>query len=141
MPILLSKNKQDQQNLQGKLILIFSKAEAKQEGGKGDVRKPKFTNSRGVQNKEGVPVKNESKTEKYDAPKKFVNTSLLNKAAEENTKIKAPTKDYLDATTKTKYKEENAVEIEKPKFLAKNDGNEPHFRDINKNEDVKTNNF
>ncbi len=137
MLILLNKSNLNRPNLQGKIILIFSKTENRQEGGKGDVRKPTFTNSRGVQNKEGAPVKYDSKTEKYDGPKKFVNTSLLNKAAEENTKIKAPTKDYLDATTKNKYKEESTVEIEKPKFLGKNEGNEPHFRDINKNEDVK----
>jgi hypothetical protein len=60
----------------------------------------------------------------------------LNKAAQENAKIKAPTKDYTQADSTTKYKESVAAEIEKPKFVGKNEGNEPHFRDMNKNEDV-----
>ena len=77
--------------------------------------------------------------EKLDQPKKFVNTGLLNKAAQENTKVKAPTKDYLEADSGAKYKEQTPeVEIEKPRFVNKNvgDSSEPHFKDINKNEDV-----
>ena len=97
---------------------------------------PKFSNSRGVQNKEGPAIKYEAKTERTEAPKRFLNTAVLNKAAQDNVRVKAPTRDYLDADSKTKYKDEQAVEIEKPKFLGKNEGKEPHFRDFNKNEDV-----
>lgn len=111
--------------------------------GAGAVNKPRFTNTKGAQVKEiavtgpvtGAVTK---PVERLDAPKKFVNTGLLNKASEENTKVKAPTKDYLEADSKTKYKDEAAVEIEKRVFVNKNvgDATEPHFKDINKNEDV-----
>lgn len=119
------------------MFLIESKTQPKGEG-KGEYYKPKFTNSKGVQNREGEPIRYEKRekydtTKKSDGPKKFVNTSLLNKAAEENSKFKAPTKDYNEAVT-SKYKED--VDIEKPRFLNKNEGNEPHFKEINKNEDV-----
>lgn len=77
---------------------------------------------------------------KYEKPvetaKKF--TGLLTAAAEENSKIK-PTKNYLEADSKVKYKEDEA-EIEKPKFMNKNvEGAEPHFKDLSKNEDVSDN--
>ncbi len=64
-------------------------------------------------------------------------TGALSKAAEENAKVKAPAKDYLDADTKVKYKGEGEPEIERPKFVTKH-GEEPHFTEINKNEDVKS---
>ena len=98
--------------------------------------KPQFTNSTGAKNKEINVTATTTATEKVEAPKRFVGS--LNKAAEENSKIKAPTKDYLEGDNKTKYKgEESTIEIEKPKFLSKNvEGAEPHFKDITKNEDV-----
>lgn len=134
----------------------------------GDYKKPQFRNTREVQNKNtplsgGQSEKYESKYEKpsysekrtytdkenkeykerlerSDQPRKFVSTpgGLLTKAAEENSKIKAPTKTYLEADVKNTYKEDEP-EIEKPKFVNRNvgDTNEPHFKDINKNEDVK----
>jgi len=97
--------------------------------------KPQFTNSKGVQNKD-TPLSNTTKVaDKLEAPKKF--TGSLNKNADENAKIKAPNKDYLEGDSKNKYKEETQSEIEKPKFVNKNvEGNEPHFKEINKNEDV-----
>jgi hypothetical protein len=112
----------------------ISKPETKTDGTKGDLHKPKFTNSKGVPKKEIGTVNKEPTADKLDAPRKFVNTSGLTKAAEENAKIKAPTKSHVD-DTKLK-KEEPQIEIEKPKFKPVHDGSEPHFKDINKNEDV-----
>jgi hypothetical protein len=79
-------------------------------------------------------------TKKYDKDetiKKFTNTKeFLNKAAEENAKIK-PTKDYLEAEPKVTYKQE--VNLEKPKFMLSNqdEAKEPRFAEINKSEDVR----
>lgn len=70
------------------------------------------------------------KYEKYEKqePKKFTGSM----GAADNTKVK-PTKNYLEADSSVKYKEEEA-QIEKPKFVGK--GEEPHFKDITQNEDV-----
>ncbi len=53
---------------------------------------------------------------------------------EENLKVKAPKKDYLEADIAPKYESE----IEKPRFVNKNVGetDQPHFVSIDKNEDV-----
>lgn len=106
--------------------------------------KPRFTNTKGPQNKE-QPLKYVDNRDKFESgPKKFTSTAanILNKAAEENAKVK-PTRDYLDKDTRVKYKEDEP-EIAKPKFVNKNvdgEGNEPHFRDFNKNEDVSAHNI
>lgn len=66
---------------------------------------------------------------------------MLQKTHEENLKVKAPRKDYLEGDANVKYKEDQAseVEVEKPKFFNKAVGDtaQPHFVDINKNEDVR----
>jgi len=135
----------------------------------GDLRKPKYLNSRGEQRKDQEykpydgnknrydklekptfqyndkrvekPLERTEKIHTYEKPqeklevKKF--TGLLTQAAEENSKIKI-TKNYLEVDANIKYKEPEP-EIEKPKFLNKNvetQSQEPHFKDINKNEDV-----
>lgn len=60
---------------------------------------------------------------------------MFQKTAEDNNKIKAPKKDYTEATVDVKYQEE--IEIEKPVFQSKKGTDEPHFVDINTNEDVR----
>jgi hypothetical protein len=61
---------------------------------------------------------------------------MFSRVAEENQKIKAPKKDYLEADIQSKPKVE--VEIEKPKFINKHidDPEHPHFVNIDKNQDV-----
>jgi hypothetical protein len=73
--------------------------------------------------------------------KHFGNTKeIFSKVNEENQKIKAPKKDYLESDFGTRRAGED-LQIEKPKFTNRTvgDANEPHYVDINKNEDVMVN--
>merc|ERR1711976_343087 len=127
----------------------------------GEMRKQRFTNSKGEQNKDqGFKVSGDksyklekpsfhNKSGKVDRPLDKVNekyvpsekfepkkfTGMISQQNEDNQKIK-PTKDYLDADTKNKYKEDEP-EIEKPKFMGREgEHQEPRFTDINRNEDL-----
>lgn len=64
----------------------------------------------------------------------FATKDLFKKTAEENAKIK-PTKSYLEADVAKSYKE-TPEEVSKPEFKSGKTDNEPHFVDINKNDDV-----
>jgi hypothetical protein len=63
---------------------------------------------------------------------------MFSKVNEENAKVRAPKKDYLESDLGGKAAKEE-VQIEKPRFVNKNvgDSEHPHFVDINKNEDVR----
>ncbi len=89
---------------------------------------------------DNAPVQKAVVTKKYDKDetmRKFTNTKdIITKAAEENAKIKPPTKDYLDGEVKTTYKEEST--LEKPKFMTntENISEQPKFVEIDNREDV-----
>jgi hypothetical protein len=85
-----------------------------------------------------VASNTQPKDEKKELTKKIENTKrIFSSVAEDNKKIKAPTKDYLEADLNNN-KPKVEVEIEKPKFVNKHvdDPEHPHFVNIDKNEDV-----
>lgn len=102
---------------------------------------PKFSNSSGVKNKEqpltAAVTRTEPASNKNEINKKVLNTKgLFSRTAEENEKVPAPKKDYLESDVQNKYKKE-VENVEKPKFVNKNvNSDQPHFVDMNKNEDV-----
>lgn len=101
---------------------------------------PKFINTTGVKQREQPLQKKQYETApntKSDTIKKTLNTKgLFSRTAEENEKIPAPKKDYLESDVQNKYKQ--VENVEKPRFVNKNvNDDQPHFVEINKNEDVK----
>lgn len=60
---------------------------------------------------------------------------IFQKSSNENDNVKAPNKNYLEASTDLKYKEEVDINIEKRVFHSNK--NETNFVDINSNQDVK----
>lgn len=143
-PSLNKKGHKEQSKIYFLLIIISANKEKQKYQGKSDTSsKPKFFNSAGVPVKEGdnAPVQKPVVSKKYDKDetmKKFTNTKdILSKAAEENAKIKPPTKDYLDGAVKVTYKEEST--LEKPKFMTntENISEQPKFVEIDNREDVR----
>ena len=96
-------------------------------------KKLTFINTRGTANADKI----EKEARKFDK-KKFKNAEGLDAAAKENAKIK-PTKNYLEKDTKKKYKDENE-DVAKPQFITNKEGDEK-FVELNKNEDVRNNNY
>ena len=96
-------------------------------------KKLTFINTRGTANADKI----DKEARKFDK-KKFKNAEGLDAAAKDNLKIK-PTKDYLEKDTKKKYKDENE-DVAKPQFITNKEGDE-NFVELNKNEDVRNNNY
>lgn len=102
--------------------------------------KPNFANSKGTINN-NTPLNPDAKVEKkenLDELKTKVR-GIFQRSNNDNDNVKAPKKDYLEASTDVKYKEEVDVNIEKRVFQSNK--NETNFVDINNNQDVKIKKF
>lgn len=95
-----------------------------------------FTNTSKTFNQEKPIVKTDHK-DKHDTSKKtYTAKDLINKTAAENEKIK-PTKNYLEADMTKSYKDTHQDVVSKPEFKSsKVESQEPHYVDIDKNQDV-----
>jgi hypothetical protein len=126
------------------------------------LQKPSFTNSAGVKKDFNKPYvadrryaaegdKNKDFTKPYVSDKRYaaegdkntinkqigVTKDIFSKVNEENQKVKAPKRDYLESEFGTGKGKEDP-QMEKPRFVNKHvgDSSHPHFVDINKSEDV-----